>query len=325
MPLITQSMARSWRRCARQYKYRYIDEIGRKKPAVPLLRGTILHEMIDARAIGEKDPMDILKGYEVKYKKLFREEKDEYGNLIDECKRIFIAYALHYADEPYTYERSEIPVFTDLGVDMRYSGTIDKVVIDKKNRRWIMDHKSHKQLPGEAQRLADIQLVLYVWAWNRWNPDQPVDGIIWDYIRTKPPAIPELLKNGELTKRANIDTDYATYLRAVKTNKLNPNDYADILSKLKAQPSTFFERVHLPHPSKELVDSIVVDLRDTGWMIHRTASITAPRNLTRDCSWCEFFNLCQAELRGLDSKFILKSQYEHVEPRHQHMTSKDES
>jgi hypothetical protein len=33
------------------------------------------------------------------------------------------------------------------------------------------------------------------------------------------------------------------------------------------------------------------------------------RNMTRDCSWCSYYNLCQAELRGLDSEFVKKTQY----------------
>ena len=37
------------------------------------------------------------------------------------------------------------------------------------------------------------------------------------------------------------------------------------------------------------------------------------RNLTRDCSWCEYYPLCQAELRGLDSDFMRKVDYKKKE------------
>jgi hypothetical protein len=34
-----------------------------------------------------------------------------------------------------------------------------------------------------------------------------------------------------------------------------------------------------------------------------------PRSPTRECSWCEYYRICNAELRGLDHKFIRESEY----------------
>lgn len=314
VPLITQSMLKAARKCWRLYHNRYVLELGRKKPVLQLFRGTIIHEMVDARALGSVDPMDILKKYAREYKKLLNEEKDYYGDLIEECRRIFFAYCRHWGDEELKYEQCEIPAFTDLLPEIRFAGTIDKIAIDKHGRRWIMDHKTHKNFPDEGQRMADIQLVLYVWAWNRWNPDQKVSGIIWDYIRTKPPTIPHLLKKGGLSK-AQIDTDYYTYMKAIKENKLNPKDYQDILEKLDDQVSPFFERVPLPNPSAALIDSVVNDAKDTASMIVNLGKVMKTRHLSRDCSWCEFNALCQAEIRGLDVSFVMKSQYQKQEPR----------
>lgn len=33
------------------------------------------------------------------------------------------------------------------------------------------------------------------------------------------------------------------------------------------------------------------------------------RNLTRDCSWCDYAPLCHAELRGEDTEYLLKHDY----------------
>ena len=40
------------------------------------------------------------------------------------------------------------------------------------------------------------------------------------------------------------------------------------------------------------------------------------RNMTKDCSWCQFYALCHAELRGQDAKYVKKSQYEYREQEH---------
>jgi hypothetical protein len=315
MPFVTQSQLKSWRKCKRQHYNRYILNIGKKLPPLPLIRGTILHEMIDARASGKKDPMNILEKYAVKYRRLLREEKEMYGDLIEDCRAIFLAYCRHWQDDGLTYEFTEIPAFTDLTTNIRYGATIDKIAVDAKGRRWLMDHKSHKNFPGEGQRMSDIQLVLYVWAWNRWQPSHQVSGIIWDYIRTKRPTVPELLKDGTRLSKAKIDTDYPTYMRAIKEAKLDPKDYADILNKLKTQPSPFFERVRLPNPSAKLIESIVQDAHDDATMIAALGKVLKTRNLSRDCDWCEFQPLCMAEIRDLDVSFIRKTQYETKEPR----------
>ncbi len=317
VPLVTQSMITTFRKCARKYHNRYVLEIGKKAPPLPLFRGTIIHEMIDARATGIKDPMVVLKRYAKEFKTLLREQREEYGDLIEDCRRIFFAYARHWQDEELTYEFSEIPAFTDLTGEIRFAGTLDKLVLDKQGRRWIMDHKTHKNFPDEGQRMADVQLVLYVWAWNRWNPEKKVTGIIWDYIRTKTPTVPHLLKNGELSQ-AKIDTDYATYMKAIKEHDLDPKDYREILTKLENQTSPFFQRIHLPNPSQALIDSVVGDAQDTATMIVKLGKVLKTRNLSRDCGWCEFNALCQAEIRGLDVNFVLKSRYEHKEPRDYH-------
>lgn len=315
VPLVTQSMLKAARDCWMKYNLRYVQEIGKKAPPVPLIRGSIIHEMIDARAIGNLDPMDVLRKYEREYKKLFNAEKEVYGDIIGECGRIFKAYCMHYADEEYTYERSEEPAFTDLTAEIRYAGTIDKLAVDKQGRRWIMDHKTHKRFPDEGQRMSDIQLVLYVWAWNRWNPEYKVSGIIWDYIKTKPPSVPEVVDKGKRLSTRQIETDYQTYMRAIKENGFKTKDYAAILSKLETQESPFFKRIPLPNPPQALIDSIVSDAQDTATLIHKLGKVLKTRNLSRNCGWCEFNALCQADIRGLDVSFIRKDKYEHKEPR----------
>ena len=45
------------------------------------------------------------------------------------------------------------------------------------------------------------------------------------------------------------------------------------------------------------------------------------RLLSRECEYCEFYNLCQAEMMGLDTHYI--KEYEFEERRYSH-ESKDE-
>jgi hypothetical protein len=128
----------------------------------------------------------------------------------------------------------------------------------------------------------------------------------------KAPTIPEVLKNGELTKRANIDTDAHTYRKAIRENGLSEKPYRGFLKTLEGKERTFFERVRLPAPPKGLIEKVVEDARATAVMTHalNQAGIT-PRSMSGfNCSGCEFRALCEAEVRGLDAKFVRKRDYQ---------------
>lgn len=323
MPHVNQSRIKSYRRCPKQYEFKYIQGIQPKKPAPPLLRGHILHEMLNSRvqrffkapqAVPMTTPKGILLEYAKKYKSLFIEERERYGEtFIEDIQRIFEGYVRTYEDEKLTYLGSEEFVGTDLAPDLRFVGTIDRRVQDPSGRHWLMESKSHKNIPGEENRFSDLQTVFYVWAWNRENKDRPIAGIIWDYLRTKPPRIPEILKNGQLSQAQNIDTDYHTYLSAIRENNLNPKPYEDFLVSLRQRSrERFYLRVKLPTPSNAMIESVVTDMRATA--ITANTLKVFPRNMTRDCSFCEYYRLCHAEVRGLDAAFVRKADYEEREP-----------
>lgn len=305
-------MVKAARRCMKLYELRYRIGVQRKRPASPLIRGTILHEMLHARATPKLKAGAVLVKYESKFGHLFREEKDEYGeDFLGDLKRVYDGYLREYgSDDNVKYEASEEAVSIDIGHGLIYKGHLDKRLITLDDeRRWIMDHKSHKNIPDESNRLNDYQILMYLWSWNRGNPTMKADGIIWDYLRTKPPTIPETLKAGGLTKRANIDTDVSTYMRELTRLRLNPKDYREILADIaKRERGRFFQRIKLPAPSKGMTEKIVDDFIETSQQMHKAKKF--PRNLTRDCSWCEFYRYCTADVKGLDSNFILKSEFE---------------
>jgi hypothetical protein len=308
MPVASWSRIRTWRRCHRQFDYKYAQRLARRKPKPPLLRGAILHEMLDARSM-KLNPIKILDGYAKQYKSLFVEERELYGDIIEDLRRIYQGYDMQYADDGYKTLASEEFVATDMSNNLRFIGYIDKRVVDQHGRQWIMDHKTGKNIPGADARYSDLQLLLYVWAYNKEHPTDRISGVIWDYVRTKPPTIPELLKKGGLSIAKNINTDYATYMQAIEDNDLDPADYKERLTDLQAQESPFFRRVLLPNPSAKMVEQVVEDFRNTAIECVTLSPVSKARNMTRDCSSCEFHSICDAELRGADADFIRKNEF----------------
>lgn len=313
------SEVKAFRRCQKLHDYAYRQRIQRVRPAAAPHRGTILHEMLDARAkqaiqglksLRSLGALLVLAEYEKKHKALFREEREIYGeNFIEDIRRVYEGYERTYAQDSWKYLYSEQEIETPLGAKLPdYHGTIDKIV-EAKSRLWLVDHKTHKSIPTEEQRFQDYQMLLYVWAWNREHPKEQIEGIIWDYLRTKAPTVPEQLKNGQLTQRANLDSDYHTYMSELKRLRLDPAPYAEYLKGLRQRSADkFFLRVPLPKPSKAMTETVVEDFKSTVSVMRMNLRPT--RTMTKDCSWCEFYRLCTAELRGLDSNYILKTEYE---------------
>lgn len=329
---VSQSVLRTWRRCQAKYDYQYRQLLKRKRPRLPLIRGTMIGQCLDAMVIHRVSPgtkavtwQAVLTTYETQYKRLFEEEKEMYGDLIGDVRFIMQRYERIYANDGLEYQLGkdglpyEIHLELELVPGITYVGHIDKMPMDKYGRIWDMDHKSHKKLPTPEDRFMDLQQVFYTWAAPLSGYPKLI-GVIWDYLRTKRPAIPEKLVKGGLSKRKNIDTDYETYMEAVVANRLSPQDYADILGPLKARGHMdFYQRIQLPSPNPEMVKSVVDDAKATAIEIQKLGGSARARSMDRLCKSCEFFEICQAEFRGLDADFIRKSEYViNDAPRHDH-------
>lgn len=311
---ISQSRINTWRKCRRAHYYKYVMNLERKKPPVPLVRGKILHAIIEAWINGHDWKM-VMEEQLKPFYKLFAEEREEYGDLPTEIPRLMAGYVKTYAEDGLEYldikgRRNEFEIKLELIPDkVTLIGYIDTVARDKNGRIWMVEHKTHKNFPKESYRLSNFQAVVYCYAMPQIGLPKP-DGVMWDYLRTKPPTKPEVLKDGGLSKRKNIDTTYDTYLETILEHDLNPNDYREILDMLKSQGNdSFYQRIFYPAPESIMAD-IIRDLRETSLEIYNLGEISKSRNLTKDCSWCSYYSICQAELRNLDTEFLLKAEYQ---------------
>jgi hypothetical protein len=325
MPTVSFSRVKLWRRCHYAHHLKYNQRLARKRRAVPLLRGEILGQMLDARAFPEllkKDPHRILKKYSKQYAQLWLEEKEKYGDVPGDIAKLYDGYARKYANEGLEYLGFEEFIAMDLVKDIRFIGYIDKRVRDANGRMFLMDHKSHRVIPNDDQRFTDLQKTFYVWAYNETNSSKQATGFIWDYIRTKAPTIPEQLVKGGLSQRKDADTDYWTYLGELKRLKLDTKPYLEYLAMLKKKPDTRYIRVTMPNPPKALIANVVADLKSTAIEIHTSKS--KDRNMTRMCpSDCDFYNLCRAEVSGLDADYVRKNEYEERDPNEREEAEED--
>ena len=345
MPGMNQSRIKMFRRCQKQYSFRYDyaedGELVPKRPKVQLRRGTWLHALQQqhniewAVASGFKNKIpkklrkrswqDVHAEFTEEFEGFFDEEKEEYGDLPTECWRLFKGYLRFWKEEAEQYMVAplkdgqpaiEFIVEAKLpktSPDYPFKGRIDLMVEDMEyGGLWIRDAKWVKKIPDDDERMMSPQNCMYVWASRRLGYD--VRGFIYDYGRTKAPTIPRQLKNGTLSQAQRMDTDYTTYLWAIK--ELHGDmwrDYAKAvyrskLLQLKQRDVLWFRRERIPVEDDKIRQALLeflVSVRDI-----QRRSRHAPRSYFYNCRWgCEYHSLCVSEFAGLDIEPLIKADY----------------
>jgi len=323
---ISQSKAKCWRRCKFEFFCKYVLELERRLKTPPLITGTVIHEVLEAMAYGRKwEP--IIKEYEKQYNKLFLEEQDKYKSP-DDLRTIMKGYKKYWAHQPLQYikvngklaeHEFEVKLTTCDAGDIMFEGTIDAYVKDEQSRRWLKENKSFKRMPAEEVRFTDVQSTSYTWVMEELG--FKVDGLLWEYICTKVPTVPEVLKNGGLSKRMNIDSTYETYYGEIMKHGLNPEDYTDILDNLKGKEDKFYRRIWMPSP-RPIIKAVVQELKETALEIAYLGESLKSRNIGIHCKQCSYYALCQADLRGLDKEFIIEREYQ---PRRKEDTNEEKT
>lgn len=316
----THSMIKTFRRCPKQAQYKYIDRLKPKRLSKQLRRGSWIHSLLETYYKGGdwREPHTELSK---RFNQMFDEEKAEMGDLPREIEKLMVSYFWHYGQADWRVHEIEFTLEANLPDGGIYRGKIDLLVEDQYGL-WIVDHKSHARLPDTTYRILDAQSALYVWA--AWQNKIPVQGHIWNYIRTKPPTTPQILKKGGISIR-QIETDYPTYYRFLKKHGFPLEDHRDKLDYLKGQryqhgamqTSPFFRRDVLEKDSRLLLQ-VAQEAYATHKRMHSydfSDDRRVERNPDRSCSFsCSYTDLCTVELFGGNPDQVRRSRYRVGDP-----------
>lgn len=320
--IATHSMLKTFRRCPKQAEYKYVYRLKPRLPGKPLSRGSWMHELLEEYHMG-RDWEFRHKLLSAKFHKMFDEEQDFYGDMPTECLRLMHAYIWHYKFDAWKVIETEFTVETEFPDGTIYRGKVD-ALIENRFGLWLVDHKTHKTLPSSQYRLRDGQSALYLWACLR--NKIPVEGFIWNYLRTKAPSTPKLAYEGKPNQRLSkteTDTDYLTFTRAVKELKETKGlkithdiiEKANYLKLLRYQPdqpqlSTFFRRDTLEKKPAMLTQVALENYRTAKRMNTYDFSRGVERVVDRSCDFtCSFQDICNVELMGGNMRPLVKSNY----------------
>jgi hypothetical protein len=339
----THSMLKCFGRCPKQAQYKYVERLKRRyanEKEKALRRGTWMHLLLQAHYDG-KDWKEVHAKLTAQFGQLFDEEREALGDLPRECARLMRSYLWHYGankrdpfhgwDVQGTEVTLECPWPDGVGI---YRCRVDMLVEDEYGV-WLVDHKTHKSLPGLTFRLLDFQSALYIWC--AWQNGIRVQGFIWNYVRTKAPSVPSLAYAGKANERlstAALDTDYPTYYLGVKAlGRLDDPVAVAKLGQLKSQrwqhggiqTSPFFRRETLEKNDAMIARAVGSAVRTRDAMRNyewgeRTSHgdnyirETVERTVDRSCDWCTFNELCSTELFGGNSTFLRKKMFRVGDP-----------
>jgi len=166
-------------------------------------------------------------------------------------------------------------------------GRVDMVVRRPDGSIWVVEHKTVGVKDAQYFRRleTDFQIRAYVWAVSRFL-GLPVKGVLYNVLRAKLPVEPEILKNGSISKRANIDTTLEVFEAALARTNCNPADYADIIEHLRTEDNSFFMRREMEIAPEDLRRWLLE-------MYHVTRDLRRSQFIYRNPTACSLHGGCE--------------------------------
>lgn len=311
MLILSNSKVNTWRKCHYSYYLKYKEKLVKKSKAGALFRGSMLHECLEAYNNGKSWKKVYKKYLEQFNKDYFAEEIEEMGNVPKMVYDLMESYVEYYKDEEDELEylvnelHFELPLIKDVSIQ----GYIDAVVRRKSdNSIWAMETKTYAREPDPDFLIFNNQSALYNWALQQLYPDEKIGGTLWNIIKAKQPSEPTILKSGEVSKRG-LDSTPLMVRNWLLGNNFNPEDYQELLEKVSY--NDFFSRYYI-RTSDKVINSIMQDFKDSGEQILSNQKLNffiKDKNLNRDCTWCNYKEICHAELEDNDVDFIRTKMY----------------
>jgi hypothetical protein len=272
----------------------------------------MIHEALERHFNGD-DAMDYFDelASDVKAMKLFAQERDEYGDILSDTQDIITDYLAHWDDDDLRPVRkggrgAEHTFEIELMPSVIFNGKIDLIGKTKNKLRWLVEHKTYSRKPNDDDRWRNLQSVTYFRA-NDILGWPALDGCLWDYVKSKAPAVPGILKDGTLSTK-KIDTLPSTVERVIEEHDGELGKVDALRSMALKNRSEYFQRIHTP-VNREVADLVFADFEATVREMVDNHGHVSDMNIDKHCSWCDYEPLCRAKLQGLDVEYVKEREY----------------
>lgn len=290
----SHSSLKMFQRCPKKFEYNYIHRLSPIDTPLHLERGRELHELLASFYADDEAFHDIYLGATPENMEIFERYTDKWEE----------------ADEAWEIIATEEELEMIIGAHTLVF--IPDMVVRINGELWVVDHKTTANIPDEwdPYNMSDFQHLLYLAGVEQVYGEKPA-GFIFNYIRTKAPTQPTLIKDGSRISNVRaLDTSYGKLLRfASETNQLEDPDVQEKLKILRLAPDRYFQRHFLPI-SESAVSQAVKDthavLSEMSNKENLRGPLTFPRHVlpkhagTQSCGSCAYQAICHAELLGIE-------------------------
>lgn len=298
-----------YERCPKAYEYKYVDGLRLRERAEHFDQGSRLHHGLE---LYHTDPVEFVEWL---------------GSATPNDRDILERYADKWDGEEWEVIDSE----ADLEFTIGPHTVVFKpdLIIRINDEVWIVDHKTTKNIPDEwdPYNMTDFQHLLYIAGLRQLHPEWKVKGFIFNYLRTKPPTQPKLIKDGSrVADVRRLDTTPEHIEALLKHAGIEDPSAREKIQILRASPDKFFQR-HFLIVTDEAVNAAVRSARATFDEIvnretGRVATKEWPRNVmagyagSASCARCDYQPVCHTDMMGYDSTDLTIQLYSTREERH---------
>lgn len=315
---ISYSRVASYLHCPYQHWLRYVRRLEKKRPERPLYFGTDFHKLLELR-----NDKKALKQAKADIKDTYYElpaswQTDLGENYIEDLFTIFRDYKQIYKDirQPQVTEKEfKLEVGSYRGEPIVFVGKIDELYLLKRSgvkQIIIGEHKTFNKKPPMSVLVMNPQKCLYAKAVYFLKGILP-DKVKWDYICSTPASEPIWLeKSSRFSEAASTKITPMSWNRACKSRGILDPEVLAKGERYRGNIQEFFFQVELD------IDPAMVDPVWDGYMytakqIIRYGEKNTTHNITRDCSWCPYYDICYAEMTGGDVEYTVARDYKEKE------------
>lgn len=285
-------------RCYKAWAYKYIERLEKAERPAHLERGSHLHNGLEY---------------------LYDETKEDdlitwWDESSEEDRDILSRYGLEYNAPEENWEVLHVEDDFEMAIGSHFVVFKPDLVVRINEEVWVVDHKTTKNIPDEYDpyNMTDFQHLLYIAGMRQIYPE--TKGFIFNYIRTKAPTLPKLIKDGSrIGNLRAMDTTAAILQDFAEAHGMDGmEDVQDKLNILRHTPNRYFQRHYIIVPD-EAVDQAVADTQAVLDELAKKETLGGPypRHVLSkgtgyaSCSNCDFQAICHADLLGINRDVVL--------------------
>jgi len=195
--------------------------------------------------------------------------------------------------------------------DLRLKGIIDAIWRIPGQGVWLIEHKTHAQMPTIEELQFAPQGVAYMIAapTDSGLKEHRAKGVMYNILRKAAPSPPTILKDGTVSKAKNVHCSPEYYRSFVHKQGYDSTPYDDFIASMPKED--YFWRPQIVF-SKKRITGFVSQLFNMRESIAREGFYQPdPRQL---CAYCDYRSLCELRLWGSEFAPLAASEYHKAAP-----------